>query len=148
MKNNRLLTICACVLLASCACEEFAILLSPAYGQNPKTATATRLRFKKGESSTTVRGQLSSKRLERDFLLGGRAGQELHIEVREGQGDARIEVIDPSGKSVASNGSGNDDLTVRLKQSGVYRIEVSPPGKFYRDEGFRRMAFSLFISIN
>jgi hypothetical protein len=115
-----------------------------AAGQNKKGPT--RISFKKGESSTIVKGQVSTKRLERAFLVGARTGQELYLEVREGRGDAKVLLIDPSGKPIASDGLG-EGIRVRLKQSGVYRIEVSPPGRYYRNETYEQLLFAFFISI-
>lgn len=129
------------ILMVALVLTSFGI---PALCQGKKGAT--RISFKKGESSTIVKGHVSSKRLERAFAVGARSGQELYLEVREGRGDAKVLLIDPSGKPIASDGLG-EGIRVRLKQSGIYRIEVSPPGRYYRNETYEQLLFTFFISI-
>jgi hypothetical protein len=53
------------------------------YGQDKKPAT--RIRFRRGETATTIKGELSSKRLGRAFVLSAQVGQELHVKITEDQ---------------------------------------------------------------
>lgn len=118
------------------------------HGQTRKAST--RIRFKRGESSTTVRGQLTSRRLEKVFLVGAQAGQELHLKLTARTSDgldfALLLVYDPSGKPL---GSSQDNLRIRLQQTGDYRLEISPPGSFYREnvKGYKELQFTLFVKI-
>lgn len=111
---------------------------------------ATRIRFKRGESSTTVKGRLSSRKLERVFLIGAQTGQEMHLKLTvrtsDGLDFALLLVYDPSGKPL---GSTQDDLRIRLKQTGDYRLEISPPGSFYREnvKGYKELQFPLFVEV-
>lgn len=111
---------------------------------------ATRIRFKRGQSSATINGQLSSKRLEQVFLIGGQAGQELYVQIKARSSDgldfASVLFYDPAGKPL---GTTQDDIRIRLKQTGDYRIEVSPPGSFYREnvKGYKQVQFVLFVKI-
>jgi hypothetical protein len=116
-----------------------------------RKAAASRIRFKRGASSATVSGTLSSRVLERSFLIGAKAGQELTIQIKAQTSDGldfvNVMVYAPAGKSVASNEG--DALKARLKETGDYRIEVSPPGSFYRENvtGYKQGGFSLLVSI-
>lgn len=111
---------------------------------------ATRIRFKRGDSSTTIRGQLTSRRLERVYLVRSRAGQELYLQIKARTNDgldfAILQVYDPLGKPL---GTAQDNLRIHLKRTGDYRIEVSPPGSFYREDlkGYKQMQFTLSLSI-
>jgi hypothetical protein len=118
------------------------------HGQSGKGGT--RIRFKRGQSSTTIKGQLSSRKLERVFLIGAQTGQELHLKITARTSDgldfALLLAYDPSGKPL---GSTQDDLRIRLKQTGNYRLEISPPGSFYREnvKGYKELQFTLFVEI-
>jgi hypothetical protein len=123
-------------------------LAFPVQGQSKRTVT--RIRFKRGGSSATVKGQLSSGRLEQIFVVGAQSGQELYLQIRARTSDgldfALIQLHDPFGRPL---GSSQDDLSVRLKHTGDYRIEVTPPGSFYREnvKGYKRLQFTLFVRI-
>ena len=111
---------------------------------------ATRIRFKRGESSTTVKGRLSSRNLERVFLIGAQTGQEMHLKITARTSDgldfALLLLYDPSGKPL---GSTQEDLRIRLKQTGDYRLEISPPGSFYSEKvkGYKELQFTLFVGV-
>jgi len=117
-------------------------------GQGRKAAT--RIRFKRGESSKTVRARLTSRLLERTFLVGAQSGQELYLQVKAQTSDgldfALLSVYDPSGESL---GNTQDNLRIRLKKTGDYRLEISPPGSFYRENitGYKQLRFTLFLRI-
>ncbi|MGH9848171.1 MAG: hypothetical protein ACREEM_56535, partial [Blastocatellia bacterium] len=99
-----------------------------AFASSKSGAAATRIRFKRGESSGTVSGKLTSRLLKKTFLIGAKAGQILYANIEAKTSDgldfANFIVLDPSGKPIA------DERTERihLKQTGDYRIEVTPPG--------------------
>jgi hypothetical protein len=118
------------------------------YGQDRRGPT--RIRFKRGQSSTTVSGQLSSRRLQQVFLIGGQAGQELYVQIKARSSDGvdfvSVLFYDPAGKPL---GTTQDDIRIRLKQTGNYRIELSPPGSFYREnlKGYKQLQFTLFVRI-
>ncbi len=132
------IALAACVLIAA---------PFQAYGQG---RGATRVRFKRGQSSTTVKGQLSSRRLEQVFLVGAQAGQELYLQVKARTSDgldfAILQIYDPFGKPL---GTTQENVSIRLTQTGDYRIEISPPGSFYREnvKGFKQMQFTLFVRV-
>jgi hypothetical protein len=111
---------------------------------------ATRIRFKRGQTSTTIKGQLTSRRLERTFLVGAQAGQELQVQITARTSDgldfAILTIYDPLGKSLTIT---QDSARIRLARTGDYRIEISPPGSFYREnvKGYKQMQFSLFVKI-
>ncbi len=116
-----------------------------AYGQGKKGAT--RIRFKRGESSTTINGQLSHKQLEQYFIIGAKAGQELYVQVK-GRNDSvsspfNFVVIEPSGKYAAVNWDG-DTVRMRLRKTADYKIKVGLPRY---SEGSTQQ-FSLFIRID
>lgn len=91
--------------------------------------SATRIRFKSGDSTATVDGQLG-RRLRQFFLVSARKGQELQISV-EGRNESvnqpfLIYVEDPLGKSMAAKG--NESLiSLLLTKTGDYRIQVGLP---------------------
>src|ERR1051326_9210663 len=80
---------------------------------------ATRIRFKRGKSSATIKGQLTSRHLEKAFLVGAQAGQDLYLEVKARTSDgldfALLQVYDPSGQPL---GTGQEDSRIQLKQTG------------------------------
>ena len=115
-----------------------------------KTPTvAARIRFKRGESSGNVSGRLTSRLLKKSFLIGAKAGQTLYVSVEaktsDGLNFANFLIFDPSGKSIASDTT----PSVRLKQTGDYRIEVSPPGSFYNEKlkGYKELLFTLSVRV-
>jgi hypothetical protein len=115
------------------------------------SAGSIRIHFRRGESSATVNGQLTSRRLKQNYLIGAREGQELSIQIKAKTSDgldfANVMVFDSSGRGIASDDGGA--VRVHLKQTGDYRIEVTPPGSFYREElkGYKQLHFSLSVKI-
>lgn len=73
--------------------------------------------------ATTVKGQLSSRRLEQVFLVGAQAGQELYLQVKARTSDgldfAILQIYDSFGKPL---GTTQENITIRLTQTGDYRI--------------------------
>jgi hypothetical protein len=144
MSSRKLMTLA--LLLSGCLAMGDAL----AAAQQRKVG-APRVRFRRGASSATVSGTLSSRVLERSFLVGAKAGQELTIQIKAQTSDGldfvNVMLYDPSGKPAAS--SEGSALKARLKQSGDYRIEVSPPGSFYRENvtGYKKGQFSLLVNI-
>jgi hypothetical protein len=135
----------ATVVLVTCMIAAAAFQV---HGQGRKPAT--RIRFKRGQSSTTIKGQLTSRRVEKVFLVGAQSGQELYLQIKARTSDgldfALLSVYEPSGNSL---GITQDDLRVRLKQTGDVRLEISPPGSFYREnlKGYKELQFTLFVRI-
>ena len=112
------------------------------------TGPATRIHFKRGESSASVNGKLTSRRLKLAFLIGAKSGQEMSVDIKARTSDgldfANFIIFDPSGKSIAA-----DATRTRLKQTGDYRIEVTPPGSFYREKttGYKELRFTLTVRV-
>jgi hypothetical protein len=83
-------------------------------------------------------------------LIGGQAGQELYVQIKARSSDGvdfvSVLFYDPAGKPL---GTTQDDIRIRLKQTGNYRIELSPPGSFYREnlKGYKQLQFTLFVRI-
>lgn len=131
----------AIVTLAVCL---LTINAFPAYGQGRRGAT--RIRFKRGESSVIVNGQLSNKRLNQYFLVGAKAGQEMYVQVKGRNDSASLPfnfvVNPPSGKSGTANWDGNA-VRIRLKETGDYEIKVELPRYL---EGSVQY-FSVFVKI-
>ena len=136
----------ATVSVAACLITS---LMFPAYALGQ--GASTRIRFRRGESSTTVSGRLSSRRLKQTFIIGAREGQELYLQIKARTNDgldfANVMVFDPSGRGVASDDGGM--VRLRLGRTGDYRLEVTPPGSFYNErlKGYKRLQFSLFVSV-
>jgi hypothetical protein len=111
----------------------------------------TRIRFKRGASSATVTGKLTSRRLRQFFLVAAKAGQVMYVEVRARTDDeldfANFIISDPSGKGVASDDGGS--ARIRLEQTGDYQIKVTPSGRFYREKisGYKQLQFTLSVRI-
>jgi hypothetical protein len=116
------------------------------------TVPATRIHFKRGESSATVSGRLTSRRLKQAFLIGAKAGQEMSVGIKAKTSDgldfANLMIFDPSGKTIAADDGGA--VKTRLKQTGDYRIEVTPPGSFYREKltGYKDLRFALSVRVD
>ena len=134
------------MIFVSCSLTLGAV--SPADKRQAASA-ATRLRFAHGTSSATVSGSLTSRSLERAYIVGARAGQVLRVRVSAKTSDgldfASVIVLDPHGRPLSNEGGRG----LRLTQSGDYRIEVSPPGSFYREKqtGRKALRFTLSVAI-
>lgn len=122
-----------------------------AFARSKPTIPATRLHFKRGESSATTSGKLTSRRLKQAFLIGAKVGQEMSVGIKAKTSDgldfAKFMIFDPSGKSIADDDGGA--VRIRLKQTGDYRIEVPPPGSFYREKitGYKELRFTLSVTV-
>lgn len=114
----------------------------------------TRVRFKRGTSSAVIKGKLSSRVLERVYLVGAKRGQTLDLKVRvkSDQGDAfdfvNVSVTSPSGRPL-SNAAEQNGSHVSLPETGSYRISLSPPGRFYREHisGYIELTYWLTVAI-
>lgn len=97
MKGRKLIELIGSLLICLLGVETFAA---------SKSITATRIRFKRGESSATVSGKLTSRLLKKAFLIGAKAGQNLYASIEAKTNDgldfANFIVLDPSGKPIAS----------------------------------------------
>lgn len=128
------------------------LLTGGSFGAAKRSVVATRIRFKRGESSATVSGVLTSRRMKQAFLIGAMAGQELSAAIKARTSDgldfANFMIFDPALKSIATDDGGA--ARVRLKQTGDYRIEVTPPGSFYRweDKTYKELRFALSVRID
>lgn len=111
--------------------------------------SATRIKFRRGESSATVIGKLTSRRLKQSFVVGAESGQELSVQVSAREGNepsfANFIVSDPFGKSVGADDAGR--ARIRLKHTGDYKIELTPPGMFYRTTGYMELQFTLSVRL-
>jgi hypothetical protein len=129
-----------------------ALLAGSALGATKRSPVATRISFKRGESSATASGMLTSKRLKQAFLIGAKAGQDLSVAIKartsDGLNFANFMIFDPARKSIATDDGGA--ARVRLKQTGDYRIEVTPPGSFYRweDKTYKELRFVLSVRVD
>ncbi|MEK6300524.1 MAG: hypothetical protein AABO41_07365 [Acidobacteriota bacterium] len=85
------------------------------------------------------------------FLIGVKGGQELSVEITARTSDgldfANFMIFDPSGKSIAADDGGT--ARIRIKQTGDYRIDVTPPGSFYREKetGHKELRFTLSVRV-
>lgn len=108
-----------------------------------------RIRFRRGMSSATVNTKLTSRTAEKSCLLGASRDQTLSIETKIRNSDVEfvnIRVVTPSGDTLIS--AGRDRIRLRLPESGTYRVELTPPGTFYRmNVGSKSLTVSLFIQI-
>lgn len=74
----------------------------------------------------------------------------MHLKITARTSDgldfALLLLYDPSGKPL---GNTQDDLRIRLKQTGDYRLEISPPGSFYSEKvkGYKELQFTLFVGV-
>lgn len=115
------------------------------------TQAQTRIRFRRGSSSATVAGQLSSRQLQRVYVIGARAGQILAVRVTVKGEDATdfalFNIDSPSGKALTA---GEQETQINLPENGDYRITITPPAAFYQEKlrGYKRLRFSLFVRID
>ena len=68
-----------------------------------------RIRFQRGASSATVRGQISGKGYT-EYVIEGRAGQVMTIEITSGNGAVVVNAGHASGKSFSVEMTGGDHL--------------------------------------
>ena len=68
-----------------------------------------RIRFRRGASSATVRGPIGGGGYT-EYVVGGRAGQVMTIEITSGNGAVIVNAGSASGKSFSIDMSGGDHL--------------------------------------
>jgi hypothetical protein len=140
MRNKRGMLLTSCLI--------FCLVTIHSFAASKRTPT-TRILFKRGESSATVTGKLTSRRLKQTFVIRAKAGQHLYAGIKPLTSDevdyATFIVLNPSGEPIADENDGR----VQLKQTGDYRIEVTPPGSFYREDlrGYKELRFKLSVKI-
>jgi hypothetical protein len=69
----------------------------------------TRISFRRGSSSATVRGKIVSKGYS-EYVVNGRAGQVMSIEITSGNGAVVVNAGTASGKSFSVDMTGGDHL--------------------------------------
>lgn len=69
----------------------------------------TRINFRRGSSSATVRGKIGSKGYS-EYVINGRAGQVLSIGITSGSGAVVVNAGTASGKSFSVDMTGGDHL--------------------------------------
>lgn len=117
--------------------------------QQTHKQTPIRIQFKPGKSSASINGKLTSSNLHKNYLIGAKANQELFIQIKADSSDGfnfvNFIVYDPSNKPIGSDKE-NDSTTIRLSKSGDYRIELSPPGSFYKNSD-QSLTFEMLVKI-
>ena len=68
-----------------------------------------RINFRRGTSSATVRGKIGSRGYL-EYVVSGRAGQLLSVEIKSGNGAVIVNAGTASGKSFSVDMSGGDHL--------------------------------------
>ncbi len=68
-----------------------------------------RIRFQRGKSSATVRGPIGGDGYT-EYLVNGRAGQVMTIEITSGNGAVVVNAGSASGKSISIDMTGGDQL--------------------------------------
>lgn len=66
-----------------------------------------RISFRRGSSSATVRGRISSRGYT-EYVVSGRAGQLLSVEIKSGNGAVIVNAGTASGKSFSIDMTGGD----------------------------------------
>jgi hypothetical protein len=72
-------------------------------------AQQTRINFRRGSSSATVRGRIGPKGYL-EYVVNGRAGQLMSIEITSGNGAVIVNAGSASGKSFSLDMSGGDHV--------------------------------------
>ena len=87
----------------------------------------TRINFRRGSSSATVRGKIGSRGYL-EYVVSGRAGQLLSVEIKSGNGAVIVNAGTASGKSFSVDMSGGDHtLSIVNTAAGAtsYTLTVS-----------------------
>ncbi len=87
----------------------------------------TRINFRRGRSSATVSGKIGARGY-REYVLSGRAGQLLSIEITSGNGAVIVNAGTASGKSFSLDMTGGDHMLSIVNTSGrptSYTLTVS-----------------------
>ena len=90
--------------------------------QKPK-----RITFKRGASSATVSGRIAANGYL-EYLINGRAGQLMSIDITSGNGNVIVNAGTASGKNFSLDMSGGDHLLSIVntrKTATTYRLRVS-----------------------
>ena len=69
----------------------------------------TRINFRRGTSSATVRGKIGAKGYS-EYVVNGRAGQVMSIEITSGNGAVVVNAGTATGKSFSVDMTGGDHL--------------------------------------
>jgi hypothetical protein len=72
-------------------------------------AAQTRINFRRGSSSATVRGKIGSRGYS-EYIVNGRAGQVMSIEITSGNGAVVVNAGTATGKSFSLDMTGGDHL--------------------------------------
>lgn len=86
-----------------------------------------RIRFQRGRSSATVRGPIGPNGYT-EYVIDGRAGQVMTIEIRSGNGAVVVNAGSASGKSFSLEMTGGDHLLSVVntgKRATNYTLTVS-----------------------
>jgi hypothetical protein len=77
----------------------------------------TRISFRRGSSSATVRGKIGPRGYS-EYVVNGRAGQLLSIEITSGNGAVVVNAGSASGKSFSLNMTGGDHMLSIVNTKG------------------------------
>lgn len=86
-----------------------------------------RINFRPGRSSATVRGRIGARGYQ-EYILRGRAGQLMSIEITSGNGAVVVNAGTASGKSFSLDMTGGDHLLSIVNTKGTatsYTLTVS-----------------------
>lgn len=86
-----------------------------------------RISFRRGASSATVRGRITSKGYT-EYVINGRAGQLMSIDIKSGNGAVIVNAGTASGKNFSLEMSGGDHLLSIVNTAGSatsYTLTVS-----------------------
>lgn len=86
-----------------------------------------RISFRRGASSATVRGRIGSKGYT-EYVINGRAGQLMSIDIKSGNGAVIVNAGTASGKNFSVDMSGGDHLLSIVNTAGSatnYTLTVS-----------------------
>ena len=102
------------------------------------------VRFARGATSTTIRGQVTGYEMV-DYILGARRGQLMSIRFTATRGSTYYQIILPDGGEPLFDSANGGDYRGRLPASGDYALRVYN----FRNEARRARAagFALMISI-
>jgi hypothetical protein len=87
----------------------------------------TRINFRRGSSSATVSGKIGSKGYS-EYVVNGRAGQVMSIEIKSANGAVVVNAGTASGKSFSVDMTGGDHLLSIVNTAGratSYTLTVS-----------------------
>ena len=91
------------------------------------TLAQKRINFRRGASSATVRGRIGPKGYT-EYVINGRAGQLMSIDIKSGNGAVVVNAGTASGKNFSLDMSGGDHLLSVVNTVGsatTYTLTVS-----------------------